>query len=74
MRYGNSTGIGMPPSHGWNVAEGRRNLIDCMASRNDQLELKTPHMALQTRHMVGPWIPSELGTRNFRLETSDLKI
>jgi hypothetical protein len=39
-----------------------------MASRSDQVELETPHMALPTRHMVGPWIPSEVRSQDIAFD------
>ena len=41
----------------------------CMASRSDQVELETPHMALPTRHMVGPRIPSEVRSQDITFDT-----
>ena len=39
-----------------------------MASRSDQVELETPHMALPTRHMVGPRIPPEVRSQDIAFD------
>ena len=52
----------------WQVARGS-GVHRSMASRSDQVELETPHMALPTRHMVGPRIPSEVRSQDIAFDT-----
>ncbi|KAH9989755.1 hypothetical protein BJV77DRAFT_668997 [Russula vinacea] len=44
------------------------SIARAMASRSDQVELETPHMALPTRHMVGPRIPSEVRSQDIAFD------